>query len=78
MTHHVQDCHWSVPTLMMPRPYWLSAWDAPWSCWNERNATVLESTGACERCPFWRARQAGESAGREIPPAGAIPLAAAD
>ena len=72
MEHHVQNCHWSVPTLMMPRPYWYSAWDAPWSCWNDHEMKVLESTEGCANCPFWRARHNEHGAGRELPPAGAM------
>jgi len=72
MAHHVQDCCWSVPTLLMPRPYWLSAWDAPWSCWNERAIAVLTSTEGCEICPLWRARVASQGIGWTVPPEGAV------
>jgi hypothetical protein len=74
MAHHVQGCHWAVPTLLMPRPYWLSAWDAPWSCWNTRAATVLMDTTACEACPLWRERRLPHCAEGAIPPAGAVAL----
>jgi hypothetical protein len=72
MAHHVQDCHWSVPTLLMPRPYWLSAWDDPWSCWNDRDIKVLPSTEGCQNCPMFRARAHG--AGYAVPPEGAVRL----
>jgi hypothetical protein len=51
----------------MPRPYWYSADDAPWCCWNDRQIIVLTSTEICETCPVWKARQS------EGPPIGPIP-----
>ncbi len=75
MTHHVQDCHWSVPTLLMPRPYWLSASDNLWSCWNSRDIRVLHSTDRCHTCPMWRQRAADDHAGHSLPPDGAVPCA---
>jgi hypothetical protein len=78
MAHHVQDCHWSVPTLLMPRPYWYSAWEAPWSCWNNHDIRVLDSTDVCENCPMWRPRAAHAGIGREVPPEGAVPYRAED
>jgi hypothetical protein len=74
MAHHVQDCHWSVPTLLMPRPYWLSAWDEPWSCWNDRDIKVLPSTEGCQNCPLFRERAIPHRADGAIPPKGAMPL----
>ena len=76
MAHHVQDCHWSVPTLLMPRPYWFSAWDAPWSCWKEGRVTLLASTDGCRDCPLWRQRTAAQCADGTIPPEGAEPVCA--
>jgi hypothetical protein len=72
MAHHVQDCHWSVPTLLMPRPYWLSAWDDPWSCWNDRDVKVLPSTDGCQNCPMFRERAHDARPAR--PPEGAVRL----
>ena len=72
MAHHVQDCHWSVPTLLMPRPYWLSAWDDPWSCWNDRDIKVLQSTDGCQNCPLFRERAVPHHFGE--PPKGAVRL----
>ncbi len=75
MAHHVQDCHWSVPTLLMPRPYWYSAWDAPWSCWNNRDVMVLQSTEICENCPLFRERARPHALFDDhIAPDGSIPL----
>ena len=75
MAHHVQDCHWAVPTLLMPRPYWLSAWDSPWSCWNDRDVKVLQSTDGCQNCPLFRERAVPHALidGNVIPP-GAVEL----
>jgi len=72
MAQHVQDCHWSVPTLLMPRPYWFSAWEAPWSCWNEHQIAVLATTETCQHCPLWRQRHVKDGVGRSIPPEGAM------
>jgi hypothetical protein len=72
MAHHVQDCHWSVPTLLMPRPYWLAAWDDPWSCWNDRDVKVLQTTDACQNCPLFRERTVAHHV--DGPPRGAVPL----
>jgi hypothetical protein len=73
MAQHVQDCHWGMPTLLTPRPYWYSAWDDPWSCWNDRDLRILHSTEVCRQCPFFREREAGETA-ETVPPRGAIRL----
>ena len=70
MTQHVQNCLWSVPTLLMPRPYWLEAADAPWSCWTEGHVTVLQSTEVCSMCPKWRQRTEARVC---VPPEGAEP-----
>ena len=69
-----QSCHWSVPTLFMPRPYWLFAWDSPWSCWNDRAIWVLASTETCVKCPLWKPRGVGHGQADAVPPKGAVPL----
>jgi hypothetical protein len=58
---------------MMPWPYWTSASDRPWTCWNYRAIMILSSTEGCHRCPMWTARQVVHSESA-IPPVGAIPL----
>lgn len=69
-----QTCRWSVPTLLMPRPYWLSAEKALWCCWNDRQIVVLTSTDVCHTCPMWKSR--GKAAERidAIPAQGAMPF----
>ncbi len=74
MAHHVQDCHWAVPTLLMPRPYWYSAWEDPWSCWNDSEIRILQSTDGCRNCPMWRPRTVQDSDSRDLPPEGALRL----
>ena len=74
MAHHVQDCHWSVPTLLMPRPYWFSAWDSPWSCWNDHDVKVLPSTDRCQNCPMFRERALSAEHYDDVQPKGAIGL----
>ena len=70
MDQHVRNCMWAVPTLLMPRPYWLEAADAPWSCWTEGHVSVLQTTDVCGNCPKWRQRTAVHVA---VPPEGAEP-----
>ncbi len=72
--HTTQTCHWSVPTLLMPAPYWTAAWDAPWSCWNDREVRLLPTTTFCRQCPLWTPRAAGHGLSGPIQPEGAVPL----
>jgi hypothetical protein len=72
MAQHVQTCHWSVPTILMPRPFWLSAGESPWCCWNERDVRVLTSTTECESCPMWKPREVEHAHEGAIPPKGAM------
>ncbi len=67
-----QSCHWSVPTLLMPRPYWLSATDAPWCCWNAREIVVLSSTDTCLTCPIWKAKGPETAKSSDVSPEGAV------
>jgi hypothetical protein len=72
--HATHNCHWSVPTLFLPAPYWLFAWDSPWSCWNSREIVVLSSTEGCAFCPLWSARRDVHSLLGPVRPEGAVPL----
>jgi hypothetical protein len=74
LQHVPHTCHWSVPTLFMPRPYWLSATDADWCCWNDRQIVVLESSETCKSCPQWTARQFDVGLAAMSPRPGAMPL----
>ena len=74
MSHTPQSCHWSVPTLFMPRPYWLSAWDSPWTCWNDGAIWELTSTDRCLECPLWKPRDVGHGEADAVPPKGAVAL----
>ena len=69
-----QSCNWSVPTLLMPRPYWFSASDSPWCCWNDRQILVLTSTEICLTCPLWKPRQADAGHIEAVPRQGAMPF----
>ncbi len=73
-SHAAHSCHWSVPTLFMLHPYWLSAWDAPWCCWNSRELLVLTSTDGCPRCPLWQPRDVAHGEEGALPPKGAVPF----
>ena len=74
MRHTPQSCHWSVPTLLMPRPYWLSASDCPWCCWNDRQLLVLSTTEICRTCPMWKPRDADAGKLEPVPRPGAMPF----
>jgi hypothetical protein len=50
------NCGWATPTLALPEPLWLDAWDAPWSCVREPAPRVLRTTTACAVCAHWEAR----------------------
>ena len=72
MAHHVYKCHWSVPTLLMPRPFWYDAGDSMWSCWNDREIRILSSTTECETCPLWKPREPEQAHDASIRPSGAV------
>lgn len=55
-TNTVQRCRWAIPTLDLPLPNWLEAWDRPWSCRGDGMLKTLESTHECRTCPRWEAR----------------------
>ncbi len=46
-------CKWARPTMSMPRPIWLEAWDRPWTCVREGAPHTLETTEPCDDCPNW-------------------------
>jgi len=72
--HTPQSCHWSVPTLFMPQPYWLSAYDVPWCCWNHREIVLLHSTDVCAACQLWKPRNPVVEQAATVQPVGATPL----
>jgi len=49
-------CRWAVPTLFLPLPDWLDAWNRPWSCRRDGPPRPLESTECCCDCPRWQTR----------------------
>jgi hypothetical protein len=48
--HHVNLCRWSVPTLYLPYPLWLSTEEATWSCVRDGKPVPLHFTDACSQC----------------------------
>ena len=58
----------------MPRPYWLSASESPWCCWNRHEILVLASTEVCPKCPMWESRRETDGRGEVLRPEGAVPL----
>ncbi len=53
-----QNCRWAEPTLNLPLPYWLEAWNMPWSCRRDVPPRLIESTFECHDCPRWESREA--------------------
>jgi len=70
--HDVQNCHWAVPTLFMPHPIWLNAWDFPWCCWNNHDVRVLPTSASCHTCLNFRPRAETAAQGPDIRPEGAV------
>ena len=54
--HAPQNCKWAEPTLYLPLPYWLEAWNNPWSCRRDEPARPLQTTDECRTCVNWEAR----------------------
>lgn len=73
-SHTTHACHWSVPTLFMPSPYWLFAWETPWCCWNEHEIVVLSTTDGCAECPLWKPRDGPQDLKGALRPEGAVAL----
>lgn len=55
-THTPQRCRWAVPTLYLPLPNWLDAWEAPWTCYRDDVPRTLHTTEECLTCARWEAR----------------------
>lgn len=51
-----QTCRWAQPTLFLPLPYWLEAWNTPWTCERDGVPRHLESTHECADCPRFEPR----------------------
>lgn len=51
-----QTCRWAEPTLYLPLPYWLEAWNAPWSCHRDGLPRLIETTDECGDCPRFEPR----------------------
>lgn len=57
-------CKWAKPTISMPLPTWLEAWDRPWTCVLDGAARTLATTERCEGCPRWQPRVANAASTR--------------
>jgi hypothetical protein len=51
-----QNCRWAEPTLYLPLPYWLEAWNMPWSCRRDDTPRLLLTTTECAACTRWAPR----------------------
>jgi hypothetical protein len=58
--HSPQTCRWAEATLFLPLPYWLEAWNTPWTCRRDGPPRQLESTEECAGCPRFEARTASD------------------
>jgi hypothetical protein len=70
--HTVQNCRWAQPTLFLPLPLWLEAWETPWSCRRREPTRLVESATECAMCRSWEPRSLGDAAG-EIAAAHRVP-----
>ncbi len=52
----IQHCRWADQTLLLDEPYWLNAWDFPWSCHRNGNPRPVEDTRDCRTCARWERR----------------------
>lgn len=55
-TRTPQTCRWAEPTLYLPWPYWLDAWNMPWSCRRDGLPRLIETTGECGACARFEPR----------------------
>ncbi len=56
-----QTCRWAGQTLFLPLPYWLEAWDSPWSCQRDEAPRAIALTEECRECPRWEPRRIGRA-----------------
>ena len=50
------NCKWAQPTVFLPLPYWINAWDTPWTCERDGHLRHIADTSECANCPRWEAR----------------------
>lgn len=50
------NCKWAKPTLFLALPYWMNAWETPWTCEREGEPRHIRDTSECADCPHWEAR----------------------
>ncbi len=58
----IQHCRWADQTLLLDEPYWLNAWDFPWSCHRTGEPHPVEDTRECRTCARWERRDLDEAA----------------
>jgi hypothetical protein len=59
--HTPQNCRWAEPTLSLPLPFWLEAWNSPWSCQRTDPARPIELSEECATCRRWEIKEPSES-----------------
>jgi hypothetical protein len=52
--HHASNCRWAIPTVFLPRPYWLLAETSPWTCVRHTPPLALVTTERCADCERWQ------------------------
>ncbi len=53
----IQYCRWAEQTLLLAEPYWLNAWDFPWSCYADGEPHPVDDTRSCRTCARWESRE---------------------
>jgi hypothetical protein len=55
------NCKWARPTISLPSPIWLEAWNSPWTCVRDEKPRPLEDTTVCSDCPRWELKRSDGS-----------------
>ena len=45
--HSAANCRWAKPTLFLPLPFWLEAWDYPWTCTRDEIPRFRDDRAVC-------------------------------
>lgn len=62
--HNATNCRWATPTLFLPVPLWLDAWDCPWACTRDTTPRILDTTDVCASCSRWESQPDAQPAVR--------------
>ena len=59
--HLAANCRWATPTLLLEAPWWLDAWDFPWTCVRDPVPHPLPTTDICILCSRWEPHHAQQA-----------------